>query len=119
MSPHHDTTKTHRPTRKSSHALARRIRTGHDSRAARAAAAAGAPRVEPLESRTLLSTYYVSPAGSDTSAGTSDAAAFKTLQKAADRAVSPGDVVVVRAGTYNAGFNLYGKSGFFRGAGAG
>src|SRR5436305_4978973 len=78
MSPHHDTTKTHRPTRKSSHALARRIRTGHDSRAARAAAAAGAPRVEPLESRTLLSTYYVSPAGSDTSAGTSDAAAFKT-----------------------------------------
>ena len=39
-------------------------------------------RIELLEPRLLLSsTYYVSASGSDASAGTSDAAAFKTLQE--------------------------------------
>src|SRR5215212_6685152 len=72
---------------------------------------------EPLESRFLLSTYYVSSSGgADTNADTSDGAAFRTLQKAADRATSPGDVVVVRAGTYAAGFNLFGKAGGAAGA---
>src|SRR5215207_10548612 len=49
------------------------------------------------------STYYVSPDGSDTAAGT-EGAPFRTIQKAASL-VGAGDTVVVRAGTY-AGFQL-------------
>jgi parallel beta-helix repeat protein len=49
------------------------------------------------------STYYVSPDGSDTAAGT-EGAPFRTIQKAASL-VDAGDTVVVRAGTY-AGFQL-------------
>src|SRR5690348_3294705 len=61
--------------------------------------------IEILEPRLLLSTtWYVSTTGNDASAGTSDAAAFKTLQKAAN-VVNPGDTVIVRAGTYK-GFDL-------------
>jgi hypothetical protein len=59
-----------------------------------------APRaVEPLETRTLLSTYYVSTSGSDAADGTSLSAPFKTIQQAADVA-QPGDTVLVRGGTY-------------------
>lgn len=43
-------------------------------------------------------TYYVSPSGVDTNAGTSGAP-WKTLQKAANTAVA-GDTVIVRDGTY-------------------
>lgn len=53
----------------------------------------------------LATTWYVSPAGSDSAAGTSPATAFKTLQKAAN-VVAPGDTVVALPGTY-AGFNLF------------
>jgi hypothetical protein len=49
------------------------------------------------------STYYVSPDGSDTAAGT-EGASFRTIQRAASL-VDAGDTVVVRAGTY-AGFQL-------------
>lgn len=49
------------------------------------------------------STYYVSPDGSDTAAGT-EGAPFRTIQRAASL-VGAGDTVVVRAGTY-AGFQL-------------
>src|SRR4051812_13982692 len=66
--------------------------------------------VEALESRRLLSTYYVSPSGNDAALGTSDAVAWKTLQKAGDTAAS-GDTVVIRAGTYTVGMNLFGKAG--------
>ncbi|HEY2588812.1 MAG TPA: right-handed parallel beta-helix repeat-containing protein, partial [Tepidisphaeraceae bacterium] len=68
----------------------------------REAARAG---LEPLEARYLLTTYYVSTGGSDGSAGTSDAAAFATLQHAADK-VKAGDTVIVRAGTYASGFAI-------------
>ena len=43
--------------------------------------------------------YYVSPTGSDSNAGTS-AAPFQTIQRAAN-VVNPGDMVIVRDGTYN------------------
>lgn len=75
----------------------------------RTAAACRLSAVEPLESRWLLSTYYVSSSGADSNAGTSDAAAFRTLQKAANL-VTAGDVVVVRPGTY-AGFRRLGVPG--------
>jgi hypothetical protein len=48
-------------------------------------------------------TYYVAPSGSDSNNGSS-ASPFKTLQKAAD-AVSPGDTVIIRNGTYTGGSN--------------
>ena len=53
---------------------------------------------EPLESRTLLSTYYVATNGSDGAEG-SLGSPFKTINHAAQLA-RPGDTVVVRAGTY-------------------
>ena len=59
--------------------------------------------LESLDARDLPSTYFVSPTGNDTAAGTS-ATPWKTLQKAANTVVA-GDQVVVRAGNY-AGFNL-------------
>lgn len=48
----------------------------------------------------LSTTYYVAPNGSDSNAGT-EAAPWKTLQKAIDT-VNGGDVVYLRAGTYAA-----------------
>src|SRR5437870_5458992 len=65
--------------------------------------------IDSLESRLLLSTYYVSPSGSDAAAG-GQAAPWKTLQKAADNAKA-GDVVHVGAGTYSSGMNFFGKAG--------
>src|SRR4051794_20736415 len=59
--------------------------------------------LEPLESRVLLSAYYVSPNGSDAAAGTASAP-FKTLQHGADL-LRPGDTLIARAGTY-AGFTI-------------
>ena len=64
---------------------------------------------ETLESRLLLTSYYVSLSGNDASAGTSDAP-WKSLQHAAD-SVQAGDTVYVRAGTYVRGMNLYGSVG--------
>jgi parallel beta-helix repeat protein len=57
------------------------------------------PQVSPAAG----STYYVSPDGSDTAAGT-EGAPFRTIQRAASL-VDAGDTVVVRAGRY-AGFQL-------------
>jgi hypothetical protein len=53
---------------------------------------------EALESRVLLSVWYVSPGGSDSNSGTKPKP-FQTIQKAADTA-KPGDTVLIKAGTY-------------------
>src|SRR4051812_49125852 len=53
---------------------------------------------EQLEARTLLSSYYVSTSGNDSSPGTLSNP-FKTIQRAANIA-NPGDTVLVRGGTY-------------------
>lgn len=55
-------------------------------------------RVEALEARDLLSTYYVATGGADGDPGTL-AEPFRTIQHAAAVA-RPGDTVLVRAGTY-------------------
>src|SRR3954471_4931887 len=60
--------------------------------------------VEPLESRRLLSTYYVSPSGLDASAGT-ESAPWKTLSHGLT-AVQAGDTLVLRAGTYPGGVTI-------------
>ena len=65
-------------------------------------------RIEPLESRTMMSTYVVSTAGSDQAAG-SAAAPFRTLQQAAN-VVKAGDTVKVLPGNYT-GFYLSERSG--------
>ena len=57
--------------------------------------------LESLESRRLLSTYYVANSGSDSAAGAATAP-WATLQKASN-SVKAGDTVIVRAGSY-AGF---------------
>src|SRR5216684_6819377 len=59
--------------------------------------------IEQLESRIALSSYFVSPTGKDSNAGTT-AAPWLTLQHAADQLVA-GDIVTVEAGTY-AGFSM-------------
>ncbi|MGE5608618.1 MAG: fibronectin type III domain-containing protein, partial [Bacillota bacterium] len=59
--------------------------------------------LEALESRTLLSTYYVSTQGNDGAAGSSSSP-WRTLQQAANM-VRAGDNVIVQAGTYS-GFQL-------------
>jgi parallel beta-helix repeat protein len=59
--------------------------------------------LEELESRMLLSTFYVAPTGSD-GAGGSPQAPWQTLQHAAN-VVQAGDTVVVEPGTYT-GFNM-------------
>src|SRR4051812_1066246 len=54
---------------------------------------------EPLEKREMLSTYYLSPSGSDSAAGSS-AAPFATFNKAYG-AMKGGDTLIVKNGTYN------------------
>lgn len=46
--------------------------------------------------------YFVSTTGSDSNPGTL-ASPFKTLQKALTLTLSPGDIIYIRAGTYNSG----------------
>ena len=46
-----------------------------------------------------MTTYYVSPSGSNANNGTTTGTPFLTLQKAAS-VVAPGDTVLVRGGTY-------------------
>ena len=61
------------------------------------------PWLEMLEQRQMLSTYYVSPTGSNSNNG-SASSPFATLQYAANTVVA-GDTVDVEAGTY-AGFEM-------------
>src|SRR5688500_11425942 len=59
---------------------------------------AKASSLEALESRVLMSTYFVATNGSDSNAG-AVTAPFRTIQRAANLA-KPGDTVYVRGGTY-------------------
>jgi parallel beta-helix repeat protein len=60
-------------------------------------------RLEELEPRALLSTFYVAPAGTDAAAGLAQAP-WQTLQHAAN-VLQAGDTVIVEPGTYQ-GFEL-------------
>jgi hypothetical protein len=58
------------------------------------------PRLEGLEDRRLLSTYFVATNGSDRNPGT-QAQPFGTIQHALNVASQPGDTIDVRGGTYH------------------
>src|SRR4051812_18955482 len=54
--------------------------------------------VEPFEPRVLLTTYYVSPGGNDSFAGTSSATPWKTIVKANSVDLNPGDQLLSQGG---------------------
>jgi hypothetical protein len=54
--------------------------------------------LEPLESRRLLTTYYVSPTGNDLSAGTSSTAPWKTFKNINAKAFKAGDQILLQSG---------------------
>jgi hypothetical protein len=56
------------------------------------------PRVETLEDRNLMASFYVATTGADTNPGTLDQP-FRTIQHAATQA-APGDTVLIRQGIY-------------------
>jgi hypothetical protein len=58
------------------------------------------PRIEDLEERLVLSTFYVAPTGNNHNPGTI-AQPFATIQHGLDVATHPSDTVVVRGGTYH------------------
>ena len=57
------------------------------------------PGFDMLESRALLTSYYVSTSGNDSNPGTLNQP-FRTIQKGLDSAAHPGDSVIVRGGVY-------------------
>ena len=72
-------------------------------------------RVEDLEGRTMLSTFYVSPTGSDTNSGTSSSSPWQTIGKVDSRlatGLNPGDRVLFQGGgTFSGNLSLSGNDG--------
>jgi hypothetical protein len=67
---------------------------------------------EPLEDRTLMSTYYVSPSGSDSNSGTSVSAPWKSTGKVSGTHLNPGDHVLFQGGqTFYGSLTLYNDGG--------
>ena len=62
--------------------------------------------VEALEPRQLLSTYYVSPGGSDASSGVSIAAPWRTIERVNRQTLRPGDTILFEGGKTHYG-SLY------------
>src|SRR5829696_2083942 len=54
--------------------------------------------IEPLESRQLLSTYYVSPHGKDSAKGTDPSHAWKTVARVNQQVLKAGDMVLFQGG---------------------
>ena len=63
--------------------------------------------LEPLENRTLMSTYYVSTSGSDSNSGTSSSSPWKTISKINSVNLNPGDNVLFHGGqTFTGSLNI-------------
>ena len=56
------------------------------------------PCVEPCEPRRMLATYYISPTGLDSNAGTSAAAPWKSIARINQRDLNAGDRVLLQGG---------------------
>src|SRR2546430_1317255 len=57
-----------------------------------------APTLEALESRQLLSTYYVSPSGSDGHSGKSATSAWRSINRVNSQTLHAGDHVLFQGG---------------------
>src|SRR5688572_20143382 len=55
--------------------------------------------VEMLEERRLMSTFYVSPSGSDSNSGTSTSAPWRSISKVNSKDLNAGDVVLFKGGS--------------------
>ncbi len=65
-----------------------------------------------LEPRQLLSTYYVSPWGSDGASGTSQNAAWRTIQRVNNQTLHPGDTILFKGGnTFNGSIQVMAYEG--------
>ncbi|HLL88363.1 MAG TPA: discoidin domain-containing protein [Tepidisphaeraceae bacterium] len=80
-------------------ALAQRVVRENLHKRGAAVRSAAAFAVEALESRELLTAYFVSTTGNDANSGVNLSVPFKTIQRAANVA-RPGDTVLIRGGTY-------------------
>src|SRR4051812_41173712 len=67
-------------------------------------------QLEPLEGRQMLSTYYVSPSGSDSASGASTSAPWKTINRVNKQQLHAGDKVLFQANK-SFGGSLYVPSG--------
>ncbi|HYO08417.1 MAG TPA: right-handed parallel beta-helix repeat-containing protein [Tepidisphaeraceae bacterium] len=88
-------------------------RPGPHSAASRHVAKAVRPAMmEMLEDRQLLSTYYVSPSGSDSKSGTSTSAPWKTINRVNSQKLKAGDKVLFQGGhSYSGGLYLPSSEG--------
>ena len=77
--------------------MRRRLANGTISTKKRPAIARAA-MMEMLENRQLLSTYYVSPYGNDSKAGTSTGSAWKTISRVNKQTLKAGDKVLFQGG---------------------
>src|SRR2546427_11586177 len=69
-------------------------------------------QMEPLEGRQLLSTYYVSPSGSDSASGTSTSAPWKTISRVNKQALHGGDKVLFQGGaSFSGGLSVPSSEG--------
>lgn len=68
--------------------------------------------IEPLEARQLMSTYYVSPSGSDNSNGTSSSSPWKTIAKVNNASMKAGDTILFQGGaTFDGGLSFFREGG--------
>src|SRR5262245_29644696 len=83
------------------HARVSRVVSGKTAKAPRRA-----PLIEPLESRQLLSTYYVSASGSDSGSGSSTSP-WRTVSRVNSQTLRSGDKVLFQGGkTFSGGLKL-------------
>src|SRR5688572_11360193 len=68
------------------------------------------PFMEPLEDRRLLSTYYVSPSGSDSASGSSESSAWKSVSRVNSAKLNDGDKVLFKGGSTFSGSLSIGSS---------
>jgi hypothetical protein len=65
--------------------------------------------IEALEDRTLFTTYYISPTGSDASSGTSTSTAWKTFVNVNAKSFAAGDQILLQAGATFTGKMAFGS----------
>jgi hypothetical protein len=89
-----------------------RDRFRKSAKSARRAPQPGNVFFEPLEDRTLMSTYYISPSGNDANSGTSTSYPWKSIAKVNETLFSAGDNVLFQGGqTFSGSLSIRGGTG--------